>query len=131
MNKHIVYGNGESRPKQPIVGGEFITWGCNAIYRDFAVDNLVSVDYPMQQEIYESGYAMKNKCWFSDWELLPPEFNVSMMLAGNKDPVYQTWQGNKKSCVVQGKTQDTVEANIQEAKIYNPDIDIEDLRKKA
>jgi hypothetical protein len=85
----------------------------------------------MQQEIYESGYAMKNKCWFSDWELLPAGFNVSMMLAGNKDPVYETWQGNKKSCVVQGKTQDTVEANIQEAKIYNPDIDVEDLRRKA
>ena len=131
MNKHIVYGNGESRPKKPIMGGEFITWGCNAIYRDFTVDNLVSVDYPMQQEIYESEYPMKHKCWFSDWELLPAEFNVSMMLAGNKDPVHQTWQGNKKSCVVQGKTQDTVEANIQEAKIYNPDIDIEDLRRKA
>ena len=85
----------------------------------------------MQQEIYESEYALKNKCWFTDWELLPAEFNISMMLAGNKDPVYETWQGNKKSCVVQGKTQDTVEANIQEAKIYNPDIDIEDLRKKA
>jgi hypothetical protein len=85
----------------------------------------------MQQEIYESGYAMKNKCWFSDWELLPAEFNVSMMLAGNNGPVYETWQGNKKSCVVQGKTQDTVEANIQEVKIYNPDIDVEDLRKKA
>ena len=131
MIKHIVYGNGESRPIQPIIGGDFITWGCNAIYRDFVVDNLVSVDYPMQQEIYESGYAMKNKCWFSDWELLPAEFNVSMMLAGNNGPVYETWQGNKKSCVVQGKTQDTVEANIQEAKIYNPDIDVEDLRKKA
>ena len=113
------------------MGGEFITWGCNAIYRDFTVDNLVSVDYPMQQEIYESEYPMKHKCWFSDWELLPAEFNVSMMLAGNKDPVYETWQGNKKSCVVQGKTQDTVEANIQEAKIYNPDIDVEDLRRKA
>ena len=131
MIKHIVYGNGESRPIQPIIGGDFITWGCNAIYRDFVVDNLVSVDYPMQQEIYESGYAMKNKCWFSDWELLPAEFNVSMMLAGNNGPVYETWQGNKKSCVVQGKTQDTVEANIQEVKIYNPDIDVEDLRKKA
>jgi len=129
--KHIVYGNGESRPIQPIIGGDFITWGCNAIYRDFVVDNLVSVDYPMQQEIYESGYAMNNKCWFSDWELLPAEFNVSMMLAGNNGPVYETWQGNKKSCVVQGKTQDTVEANIQEVKIYNPDIDVEDLRKKA
>ena len=35
------------------------------------VDNLVSVDYNMQQEIYESGYAHTNKCWFSDWNILP------------------------------------------------------------
>ena len=35
------------------------------------VDNLVSVDYNMQQEIYESGYAHNNKCWFSDWNILP------------------------------------------------------------
>ena len=62
MSKHIVYGNGESRPRKPIVGGDFITWGCNAIYRDFVLDNLVSVDYNMQQEIYESGYAIRNKC---------------------------------------------------------------------
>ena len=129
--KHIVYGNGESRPKDKIIGGEWVTtWGCNAIYRDFTVDNLVSVDYNIQQEIYESEYALTNKCWFSDWSILP-DFDTSMMLVGNNGPVYETWQGNKKSCVVQGKTQDTVEANIQEAKIYNPDIDIEDLRKKA
>ena len=49
----------ESQDRKPIVGGDFITWGCNAIYRDFTVDNLVSVDYNMQQEIYESNYAMK------------------------------------------------------------------------
>ena len=131
MIRHIVYGNGESRPKDKIIGGEWTTtWGCNAIYRDIAVDNLVSVDYPMQQEIYESGYAMNNKCWFSDWELLPAEFNVSMMLAGNKDPVYETWQGNKKSCVVQGKTIDSVQRIMEEILIYNPQLDKDDLRKK-
>ena len=59
LMKHIVYGNGESRPRKPIVGGDFITWGCNAIYRDFVLDNLVSVDYNMQQEIYRSNYAME------------------------------------------------------------------------
>ena len=43
MIKHIVYGNGESR--QLLDHSEWITtWGCNAIYRDFSVDNLVSVD---------------------------------------------------------------------------------------
>ena len=78
MSKHIVYGNGESRPRKPIVGGDFITWGCNAIYRDFVLDNLVSVDYNMQQEIYESGYAIRNKCWFSDWSILP-DFDVDVI----------------------------------------------------
>ena len=131
MVKHIVYGNGESRPKDNIIGGEWATtWGCNAIFRDFTVDNLVSVDYAMQQEIYESGYALKNKCWFTDWELLPAEFNISMMLAGNKDPVYETWQGNKKSCVVQGKTIDSVQRVMEEILIYNPQLDKDDLRKK-
>ena len=56
--KHIVYGNGESRPTTDLIGGEWTTtWGCNAIYRDFAVDNLVSVDYNMQQEIYAVSYT--------------------------------------------------------------------------
>ena len=53
-----VFGNGESRKgwdiNQKIEG--VTTWGCNAIYRDGVVDNLVCVDYSMQQEIYESGY---------------------------------------------------------------------------
>ena len=62
----IVYGNGESRLHK--VGSTSLpsyieTWGCNAIYRDMTVDKLVSVDYNMQQEIYESGYAHINRCW--------------------------------------------------------------------
>ena len=106
--KHLVYGNGESRPRKPIIGGDFTTWGCNAIYRDFVVDNLVSVDYNMQQEIYESGYAMKNKCWFSDWEVLPAEFDPHTLLIDNNGPVYETEKHGRKSCVVQGKDADMV-----------------------
>ena len=92
MSEHIVYGNGESRPRKPIVGGDFITWGCNAIYRDFTVDNLVSVDYNMQQEIYRSvDYAMENKCWFSDWEVIPSGFDPSLGWSdrNNDAPVYR------------------------------------------
>ena len=109
MNRHLVYGNGESRPIQPIIGGDFITWGCNAIYRDFVVDNLVSVDYAMQQEIYQSEYAMKNKCWFTDWEVLPAGFNPQMVMPNNDAPIFETPQLGRRSCVVQGKTQDSVQ----------------------
>ena len=55
MRKAIVYGNGESRIGHYVYGefpnDEYVTWGCNAIYRDIDVMNLVSVDYGMQLEI--------------------------------------------------------------------------------
>ena len=48
MRKAIVYGNGESRIGHYLYGefpnDEYVTWGCNAIYRDIDVMNLVSVD---------------------------------------------------------------------------------------
>ena len=55
MNKALVIGNGESRawfnpsPRRRILDNSVATWGCNAIYRDGYVHNLVSVDYAMQQ----------------------------------------------------------------------------------
>ena len=131
IKKHIVYGNGESRPKDKIIGGEWsTTWGCNAIYRDFVVDNLVSVDYAMQQEIYQSGYAMNNKCWFSDWEVLPAGFDPQMVMINNEGPVYETPKLNRSGCVVQGKTYDSVQRVMEEILIYNPQLDKDDLRKK-
>ena len=33
-------------------------------YRDCKVDNLVAIDYAMQQEIYKSGYAYTHDCHF-------------------------------------------------------------------
>ena len=127
--RHIVYGNGESSPRKPIVGGDFITWGCNAIYRDFTVDNLVSMDYGVQQEIYESGYALKNKCWFSDWSVLP-DFEIDKNFFLELGPVYETWQGARKNCVVQGKTIDSVQRVMDEILTFNPQLDKDDLRKK-
>ena len=65
-------GNGESRKWfTPTTLSPLVTWGCNAIYRDGVVDNLVSVDYAMQQEIYKSEYHKNVQCWFSDWSPLP------------------------------------------------------------
>jgi len=127
----IVYGNGESRPQQPIIGGDFITWGCNAAYRDFNVDNLVSVDYNMQQEIYESEYVFNNKCWFSDWEVLPAGFDPHAITGYHNMPIFETPRLGRESCVVQGKTQETVDANIREALYHNPKLDHDDLKKKA
>ena len=75
----LIYGNGESRKSwdatKSYIG--FTTWGCNAAYRDCKVDNLVAIDYAMQQEIYKSGYAYTHDCHFADWATLEgfdPEF---------------------------------------------------------
>ena len=69
--KHYVYGNGESRKGFAVSSYYGVSWGCNAIYRDHEVDNLVAVDYGIQGEIVESGYAKRHQCYFSDWNLLP------------------------------------------------------------
>jgi len=130
MTTHLIYGNGESRPREAL-SGNFITWGCNAIYRDFTLDNLVVIDYPMQQEVYESDYPMKNKCWFADWEVLPAEFAPDAIMAGWDDPIYESSKKGRSSCVVQGKTKETVEANLKEILQINPNLDVEDFRKKA
>ena len=59
MKKALVIGNGESRAwfkpcHQTILDKDVMTWGCNAIYRDGHVHNLIAMDYAMQQEIYNS-----------------------------------------------------------------------------
>ncbi len=104
MNKHLVYGNGESRLNTPKIEGDFTTWGCNAIYRDMVVDNLVAIDYGIQQEIYQSGYPLKNKCWFAYWEVLP-NFNPDYIKSDFKD-IFETPKGNRVNCVVQGRRED-------------------------
>lgn len=69
--KHYVYGNGESRKGFPVSNYDGVSWGCNAIYRDAVVDNLVVMDYAMQGEVYDSGYVKKHQCWFADYDSLP------------------------------------------------------------
>ena len=85
MKSAVVLGNGESRSwfcpdylEYPIADLEL--WGCNAIYRDGVVDNLVSMDYAMQQEIYMSGYPLNNKCWFANWTRVPTQNQMHLMI---------------------------------------------------
>ena len=82
MSKSLVIGNGESRKwfseKQYEV--DAVTWGCNAIYRDIMVDNLVAVDYGMQQEIYQSNHWRDAQCWFANWSILPSEVGDMMFM---------------------------------------------------
>ena len=72
----IVYGNGKSRQKWNVNEklDNVVTWGCNRIFNDVKVDNLVAMDCHIQHMVYASGYAKENKCWFADWVVLPQDF---------------------------------------------------------
>ena len=133
VKKVLIYGNGESRKNWDITKSYkgFTTWGCNAIYRDCTVDNLVAIDYGVQQEIYESDYVFKHKCYFADWAVLEnfdPEF-----LKVNYAPkhIHETERKDRISCVVQGKELAAAERNYHEMVDKFPNLDREDLRRKC
>ena len=100
--KHYVYGNGESRKGFGVGRFDGVSWGCNAIHRDTEVDNLVVVDYGMQGEVLQSGYAKYNRCWFSDWELIPSEMKSEFSKNFDKEQIYE-FGTDKGVCVINGK----------------------------
>ena len=142
MNRTLVIGNGESRkwfcPSRRTIRSPVVTWGCNAIFRDGPVDVLVAVDYSMQQEIYDSGYALNNPectdqnvCHFSNWNILPAEA-VEIMFMGFDIPEELIHYSNKRTdnCVIQGKDPNTLQEKIKTAIEMNPKLDIPDLVQK-
>jgi hypothetical protein len=56
--KAFILGNGESRSKVSVsrLGKHGFIYGCNAIYRDFRPDILITVDSTIAKEIQKSGY---------------------------------------------------------------------------
>ena len=105
----IVYGNGKSRQKWNVNEklDNVVTWGCNRIFNDVKVDNLVAVDYHVQHLIYESGYAHENKCWFADWNILPSSVAYMDITFGEGKrpnlPITENDRGERLNVVVNGK----------------------------
>ena len=146
MNKALVIGNGESRSwfkpcHQQIFDKDVVTWGCNAIYRDGHVHNLVSVDYSMQQEIYDSGYAFGKGIYrqygdiknihFANWSPVPAEV-ADMMFMGFDIPEAFIHKSKKRTaqCVISGKDPNTLHEKIEVAIQMNPQLDMNDLKLK-
>lgn len=85
MLKNIfLIGNGESRKgfDLNILRPLGKIYGCNAIYRDFTPDVLVSVDHGIMHEIYHSGYCYNNETWFRDWTRCPDFMYENLVYAG-------------------------------------------------
>jgi hypothetical protein len=84
MKKVFLIGNGESRKgfNLNILKPFGRIYGCNAIYREYTPDVLVSVDHGIMHEIYHSGYCYKNETWFRDWTRCPDFMYESLVYAG-------------------------------------------------
>jgi hypothetical protein len=145
MDKALVIGNGESRSwfkpcHQHIFDESVVTWGCNAIYRDGmnVVDNLVAVDYGMQQEIYDSGWCDENPEYsgihnvhFANWSPVPAEVADMMFMGYDIPEAFIHKSKNRTSeCVIQGKDPVTLQEKIEVAIQMNPNLDIPDLVQK-
>ena len=133
MSRAVVIGNGESRKwfsdKQYEV--DAVTWGCNAIYRDMVTDNLVAVDYGMQQEIHERCDYRDINCHFANWSVLPASV-ADMMFLGYDIPEAFIHKSSPVTdqCVISGKDPMTLHERIEAAIQMHPDLDMKDLRMK-
>ena len=73
IDKAFILGNGPDRPTHHkwLNNLEGVTYGCNALYRDWEPDFLVANDWAMMVEIINSTYS--GNCQFTDFEELPME----------------------------------------------------------
>jgi len=135
MSKAVVLGNGESRKwlgEKHHHLLDAVTWGCNAIYRDTDlvwVDNLVAVDYGMQQEIYDSDYD--GVFYFANWSVLPASVADMMFMGYDIPDEFIHISKNKTDyCVVSGKDPASLHMKVDAAIQMNPHLDMKDLRMK-
>ena len=143
--KALVIGNGESRSwfkpcHLTIVDDEVVTWGCNAIYRDgpHCVDNLVAMDYAMQQEIYDSGwcdedtdYLGQHNVHFGNWNVVPSDVADAMFMGFDIPESFIHKSENKTGlCVIGGKDPVTLSEKIEAAILQFPNLDMKDLKLK-
>ena len=73
MDTAYIIGNGPSRKGLDLDTLDGTTFGCNALYRDYSPDYLVSGDSTIIKEICESEYPKNNKCIFPDFEAIPKD----------------------------------------------------------
>ena len=77
-------GNGESRKGFDLekLRPHGKIYGCNALYRDFMPDVLISVDHGIMHEVYHAGVAQKIPVYFRDWTKVPAMSYETMLMSG-------------------------------------------------
>ena len=113
--KIFCIGNGTSRKGFDLetLRGKGKIYGCNALYRDFKPDVLISVDNGIMHEVYQSGLAKEIPCYFRNWTRVPAGHYEMMLYAGLSlaeaenvkkewDGLYENDRGNATEFVMHG-----------------------------
>ena len=90
MKRVFCIGNGESRKGVNLdtLKPHGKIYGCNALYRDYTPDVLIAVDQGIIHEIYHSGYAYNNECYFRNWHLHDESiFNLTVYGTEDKEMI--------------------------------------------
>lgn len=80
MGIAYIIGNGPSRKGLDLDTLDGITFGCNALYRDYSPDYLVSGDSRIIKEICISEYPKDNKCIFPDFDPIPKDMKEVILM---------------------------------------------------
>lgn len=80
MATAYIIGNGPSRADVSLHTLEGTTFGCNALYRDFAPDYLISGDSTIIKEICKSDYPSHSKCIFPDFDPVPKDYKEMILM---------------------------------------------------
>ena len=78
-----IIGNGPSRQGldlNSLRSPSTTIFGCNALYRDYPSDYLVSGDSTIIKEICESDYPKEHKCIFPDFDPVPKEYKEMILM---------------------------------------------------
>ena len=76
-----IIGNGPSRKGLDLDTLDGTTFGCNALYRDYSPDYLVSGDSNIIKEICKSEYPKDNKCIFPDFDPIPKDMKEVILMS--------------------------------------------------
>lgn len=92
MNVACVIGNGPSRLNFDLstIGSKMTTYGCNALYRDYMPNYLISMDYNMVQEL------LKKKIHYQTNFHTQHENRIDSR-ASNGEPIY-FFEGYRETC---------------------------------
>jgi hypothetical protein len=92
MDTAYIIGNGPSRKGLDLDTLDGTTFGCNALFRDYSPDYLVSGDSSILKELCASEYPKHNKCIFPDYECIPMDYKEIILM--NFDPSFKIKQSN-------------------------------------